>query len=145
MFSFRYIISNKWWKEFLSNTELDDGDVRFEMVPISNRDIVDKGRKLYFFESNVKLLDENVGYRLKPDLLERDLASLLSEQAFNQLRSAFGVEDAKRDVIFRTAVKGTLMQEVIICPYSLLIRCNFRRSSLRCIRSRLKLLIFLLI
>lgn len=103
-----YVICDSWWKQFVSNLQLAN-DARFSMPPISNCDIVEK--------------DEEDCYTLKPNLIDRDLAVLVSDYVFHRLREAFGIKDEERDVIFRTVVKGTLMQEkVFIEVYPLQIK-----------------------
>ncbi|CAK5085372.1 unnamed protein product [Meloidogyne enterolobii] len=101
-----YVISNTWWKEFLSNAELADGDAVIEMPPISNKDVVEKNSE-----------DQ---YVLKPNL--SGSLGFVSDAVFANLRSVFGIEDEERDVISRKVVKGMLRDETFIEVYPLQIK-----------------------
>ncbi|KAI1715924.1 DUSP domain-containing protein [Ditylenchus destructor] len=96
-----YLISQKWWREFMTQITYS----WLCLPPISNEQLVRKVEH---------------GFELKPNLLELFDFTPVPEPVFEVLRNRFGLELDERDVILRRVIKADYMGQQIFIEYYLL-------------------------
>ncbi|KAI1701783.1 DUSP domain-containing protein [Ditylenchus destructor] len=96
-----YLISQKWWREFMTQITYS----WLCLPPISNEQLVRKVEH---------------SFDLKPNLLELFDFTPVPEPVFEELRNRFGFELEERDIIQRRVIKGDYMGQQIFIEYYLL-------------------------
>ncbi|KAI1707809.1 BTB/POZ domain-containing protein [Ditylenchus destructor] len=97
-----YLISHKWWLDFMVEIDNAGSSDFIELPPISNEQLLEKSGQRF---------------KLKPKMMENFDFTPVPEFVFDELRSAFGVENESRDVIQRKVIKGTVLDNQIFIEY----------------------------